>query len=241
MLGRMSHRFAALVVVLAAFISIASTAALWVGISDWLVASAGPRRRVAADALPTTARGWYLIDGCVRHDLAVVVTEQNVVYRLGERGPAPDETDRTYTPLAARDDCDEERPPRRVFALVEDAEATETTLGRSGPRLIAPPPIAAVVEGTIGPRVGDRGRRDRALRKMPAQVPGLTDAPLLRKGARPGDKGVAAFTAAAGLHGLLLLALGGRWLSRRRQRREALRAGQVDEAEDQFFRTETLD
>src|SRR5262249_30478605 len=152
--GPMSHRFAALVVVLAAFVSIASMAALWVGASDWWVASAGGRRRVVAQALSPTARGRFVGGGCVRHHLAGVVPAEEIAYRLGEPGPPPDDGDRTYTPVSARDECDDDRPPRRVFAVLEDAEATSTTLGRSGPRRIAPPPIAAVVEGTIGPRVG---------------------------------------------------------------------------------------
>ncbi len=237
----MSHRFAALVVVLGAFVSIASLAALWVGVTDYMVASSGPKRRAAAAELSPGARGWYGVDGCVRHDLAVVVTAENVVYRLGERGPAPDEGDRTYTPLAAIDDCDEDKPPRHVYAIVEDQETTETTLGRTGPRLIAPPPIAAHVDGTIGPRVGDRSRLRRAQRRMPADTPGLAEAPLLRKNGRPGDRGVALFTAAAGLHGLLLLALGARWILRRRRLRDAIRSGEHDEQEAEFFRTETLD
>jgi hypothetical protein len=239
----MSHRFTALIVLLGAFVSIASLAALWVGIGDWMVASAGPRRRLTAAELPASARGWFRIEGCVRHDLAVVVTAEDVVYRLGEPGPAADDGDRIYTPLTARADCDEERSPARVFALVEDAEATGTTLGRSGPRRVAPPPIPAVVEGTIGPRVVDRGRARKARRLMSkaGELPGLADAPLLRKDARPGESWVALVTAGAGLHGLILLALGTRWVIRRQRRREGLRSGQIDENEEQFFRTETLD
>jgi hypothetical protein len=237
----MSHRFTALVVVLGAFVSIASLAAAWVGVTDWLVASSGGHRRIAAEALARDARGWFALDGCVRHDFAVVVTGEGVVYRLGEKGPAPDEGDRTFTPLAARDDCEEDRPPRRAFALVEDAEATDTTLGRTAPTLVAPPPIVARVDGTIGPRVGDAGRAGKVRKKLDGIVPGIAEAPLLKKGGHPADRTVALLTAAIGVHGLLFLALGARWLRRKRRREQAVREGRVDEAEEQFFRSETLE
>jgi hypothetical protein len=241
MLEEMSHRFTALVIVLGAFVSIASLAATWVGVTDWLVASSGGHRRVAAEALASDARGWFTVDGCVRHDYAVVVTEEGVVYRLGEKGPAPEEGDRTFTPLATRDDCDEDHLPRRVYALVEDAEATDTTLGRTAPTLVAPPPIVARVDGTIGPRVGDASRAQKGRQKLEGVLAGIAQAPLLKKGGRPADRTVAALTAAIGLHGLLFLALGARWLRRKRQREQAMREGRIDEAEEHFFRTETLD
>jgi hypothetical protein len=237
----MSHRFTALVVVLGAFVSIASLAATWVGVTDWMVASGGKHRGVAAEAIASDARGWFTIDGCVRHDYAVVVTAENVVYRLGEKGPAPEDGDRTFTPLAARDDCIEDHPPRRIFTLVEDAEATETTLGRAAPTLIAPPPIVARVDGTIGPRVGDVGRANKVRQKLEGVVSGIAEAPLLKKGGHPADRTVAALTAAIGIHGLLFLALGARWLRQKRQRELAIREGRVDEVEDAFFRSETLD
>ena len=71
--------------------------------------------------------------------------------------------------------------------------------------------------------------------------PGTAEAPLLAKGGRPGERWVAAVTVGAGLHGLLLLTLGARWLRRRQRRRERLRSGEIDEAEERFFRTETLE
>lgn len=237
----MSHRFTALSVVLGAVLSIASLAALWVGISDWMVASTGPKQRLAAEALPANARGWYQLAGCVRHDLAVVVTEEGLVYRLGDAAAATDDADRIYTPLAAREDCDDDHPPKRVYALVEDAEATNTTLGRTAPSRIAPPSIPAVVDGTIGPRIGDHSRANKARKKIGPEIVGIADAPLLRKGGRPAVRWVAAVTAGSGVHGLLLLALGAHWLRRRARREEALRSGQLDEAEESFFRSETID
>jgi len=237
----MSHRFTALSVVLGAILSIASLAALWVGISDWIVASAGPRQHLLAQALSANAHGWFQLDGCVRHDLAVVVTEEGLVYRLGDPAASTDDADRIYTPLAARQDCDDDHPPSHVYALVEDAEATGTTLGRAAPSRIAPPSIPAVVDGTIGPRIGDHGRANKARKKIGTEIAGINDAPLLRKGGRPGVRWVAAVTAGSGIHGFLLLALGARWLRRRAEREEALRTGQVDEAEESFFRSETID
>jgi hypothetical protein len=237
----MSNRFTALVVVLASFVLTASAAALWVGVSDFLLASAGGRRHVETAKLPELGRGWYQLDACIRHDLAVVVTADEVVYRLGEHGPAPDDGDRTYTPLSDASDCDDARPPSHVYALLEDAEGSETTLSRSAPSLVAPPPIRARVEGTIGARVGDRGRADKARRKLGDAVPGLDAAPLLHKGGRPPDKMVSIITAAAGLHGLLLFTLGVLYLRRRARRRADLASGRLDDAEEEFFRTETID
>jgi len=234
----MSNRFTALVVVLASFVLTASAAALWVGISDFLLASAGGRRHVEIARLPELGRGWYQLDACIRHDLAVVVTADEVVYRLGEHGPAPDDGDRTYTPLSDASDCDDARPPAHVYALLEDAEGSETTLSRS---LVAPPPIRARVEGTIGARVGDRGRAGKARSKLGDAAPGLDAAPLLHKGGRPPDKMVSMITAAAGLHGLLLFTLGVFYLRRRARRRADLASGRLDDAEEEFFRTETID
>lgn len=236
----MSHRFAALVVVLVAVLLTASLAAIWVGATDWIVAAAGPRRAIDATALPAAGAGWFATEACVRHDLAVVVTAEGVAYRLGEAGPASDDGDRVYTPLAARDDCDDERPPRAIYALLEDAESSGTTLGRAAPRRFAPPPIPARVEGTVGPRVGDRGRAAKARRKLTVELASVADVPLLRKDGRPGDRRLAMFTIGAGAHGLLLLALGARYVRRRARRRAALLSGQLDDAEEQFFRTETL-
>lgn len=240
----MSHRFAALSLVLAAVLVTASVAAIWVGVTDTILTLSGPKRRVEASALGGGTRGWFAVEGCVRHDLGVVVTADGVVYRLGERGPEADDADRVYTPIAARGDCDDDRPPSRIYALIEDAEAMGMALNRSSSTLVAPPSVPATVEGTIGPRIGDAKRARKARAKLAAALPtlpGLDDAPLLRKNARPGVLWVGLFTCGAGLHGFLLLALGVRYLRRRNARREALRHGQVDEEEEQFFRSETLD
>ncbi len=215
----MSHRFAALSLVLGAVLLTASVAAIWVGATDTIVTLSGPKRRMEASALSPSARGWFALDGCVRHDQAVVVSADGVVYRLGERGPEADDGDRVYTPIAARGDCDDEKPPQRIYALLEDAEGTGTTLGRSAPRLVAPPSIPATVEGTIGPRVGSSRRAAKAKAKLGGGLPGLAEAPLLRKDARPGVLWVGLFTCGSGLHGFLLLALGARYLRRRAARR----------------------
>lgn len=237
----MSHRLTALAIVLGAILLTASFAALWVGVTDWMVAAAGGKQRMAAEALPRTARGWYELTGCVRHDLAVVVTAQGVVYRLGDPGTAPDDTDRTYTPIAAREDCDDDRPPQHLYALMEDWEGSNTTLGRVAPRRIAPPSVVAIVEGTIGPGVGDRANAKKARARMAADVPAAAELPLLRKGGLPRDKTVSIVTGAVGLHGFLLFALGARWMRRRARRQAAVQRGEVDEGEEQFFKTETLD
>lgn len=237
----MSHRFAALVIVLGVVLCAVSGAALWVGVTDALVALSGPMRRVPASELGGHPRGWFEVSGCVRHDLAVVVARGGEVYRLGEKGPSPDDDDRVYTPISEREDCDDERLPRRIFALVEDADSATTTLNRAATLRVAPPSIPAAVRGTIGPRIGIASNAAKARKKLPPDLAGRDDAPLLRKDAHPVDLWVSSITAGAGVHGLLLLWLGGRYLRRRARRREELRTGQVDDAEEAFFRTETLD
>ncbi len=237
----MSHRFAALILVLGAILLCASCAAFWVGATDALLATSGPRRAVAVETLAREPRGWYLFDACIRHDLAVVVTSEGTAYKLGEPGVESDDTDRIYTPLAARADCADDAPPRHVYALVEDADAVNTTFARFGHARIAPPPIAGTVEGTVGPRIGDKGRARRAERKLAAEVPGIEGVPLVRKDGHPGPVWLGLLTMGAGLHGIALLVIAALYFRRRAARRDDLRTGVLDDAEEQFFETETLD
>ncbi len=237
----MSHRFAALVIVLGVVLLAASGAALWVGITDTMVAMAGPMQRIPVEELVNHPRGWFELSACVRHDVAVVVSRTGPIYRLGDSGPPPDDDDRVYTPLSALDDCEDEKPPRKVYALVEDADSATTTLNRAAALRIAPPSIPAVVRGTVGPRIGIASNAAKARAKLAADLVGAADAPLVRKDGHPVDLWVSLVTAGAGVHGLLLLALGARYLQRRARRREELRTGALDDAEEEFFRTETLD
>ncbi|MEO6950477.1 MAG: hypothetical protein ABI321_01585 [Polyangia bacterium] len=237
----MSHRFAALALVLGAILFASSAAAFWVGATDTLLATSGPRRSIAVEDLPLHSRGWYLLSTCIRHDLAVVVTSAGTAYKLGEPGIESDDTDRIYTPLAARSDCDDDRPPRHVYALVEDADAVNTTFARGGHARIAPPPIEGTVEGTIGPRVGDRSRARQAARKLAVELPGVEGVPLVHKDGHPGPLWLGLVTMAVGLHGIVLLVIAGLYYRRRALRREDLRTGALDDAEERFFETETLE
>ena len=238
----MSHRFAVLAIVLAVVLSAASLSALWVGAADALVTASGPMKHIPVEQISNYRRGWLELAGCVRHDLAVVVAQDGTIFRLGEDGPAADSDDRVYTPITARADCDDDKPPARIYALIEDADSATTTLARVGRQGIVPPSIPAVVRGIIGPRTYDKSRAEKARAKLTTvALPGLAEAPVLRKDGHPGEMWVSLVTMGAGVHGLLLLALGARYLRRRARRREALRTGQIDDAEEEFFRTETLD
>lgn len=237
----MSHRFAALALVLGAILLSSSAAAFWVGATDALLATSGPRRVIAVEDLPSDTRGWYLLGACIRHDLAVVVTSAGTAYKLGEPGIESDDTDRIYTPLSARADCADDRPPQHVYALVEDADAVNTTFARGGHARIAPPPIAGTVDGTIGSRMGDRSRARQAARTLAAELPGLERVPLLRKDGHPAPLWLGLVTMGAGLHGLVLLVIAALYYRRRALRREELRTGVLDDAEERFFQTETLE
>ena len=90
-----------------------------------------PRRgRYDKHELLPDARGVVAVLGCVRHDLAVAVTSDKAVYAVGTRAPGADEDDRVFTPLSAHDDCDEGKPPRRIFALVQEDGGLDNTIGR---------------------------------------------------------------------------------------------------------------
>jgi hypothetical protein len=207
-----------------------STAALVVGVEDAELARSPHRRDYAAEELTPATRGWVALFGCVRHDLAVATTSDGHVYRLGDSAPGAGDEDRVFTPLSARDDCEEGRPPQRIFALVEDDDALGTTIGRVYKTRVAPPPVPAFVEGVIG-----YGAGSTFLARHAAATLGLDLArvPLLAKGRHPGVLWVALLTAAAGLHGYALLFVIVIW-SRRRARRLRAR-GQFSDEENQFY------
>ena len=211
----------ALLAGLGLFLLVASTAALVLGLDEARLASQPRRHDFAAEELSPRDRGWVAAFGCMRHDLAVGVTGRRVVYRLGSRPPDSEDDDRVFTPLAARDDCDEDKPPRAIYALVEDDDALGNTIGRVYSSRVAPPPVPAFVDGVIGfgaghARLAAAARAFFAHDKLP-----VGDAPLLQKGKHPGVRWVAITTAAAGAHGYLLVALGAFWIVRRRRKLRA--------------------
>src|SRR5689334_3643512 len=104
----MSTRLSVLLSVLGLAIAAVSAVALTSGLDEARLAAAGARRDVDVPEL-LRARGWVAAFGCVRHDLAVGVGPSGGAYRLGAARPESDH-DRVFTPLAAREDCDEEGP-----------------------------------------------------------------------------------------------------------------------------------
>ena len=191
---RCSARFArlcsmsrALVIALLFVLFAGSTAALWLGVRGGAPGAQRPsqrlRRRGAAAVDARLGRASF---GCVRHDLAVAVTADGArLSRSAARAPGArsDEDRRCFTPLSARDDCDEGRAPQRIFALVEDDDALGNTIGRVYKTRVAPPPVPAFVEGVIG--YGAARRRWRARGRAKLQLD-LGRAPLLAKGRHPG-------------------------------------------------------
>jgi hypothetical protein len=135
-----------------------------------------------------------------------------------------------FTPLTARDDCDEGRAPKKVYALVEDDDALGNTIGRVYKTRVAPPPVPAFVEGVIGYGAGSHVLARHAAEKLQLD---LGKTPLIAKGRHPGVFWVAALTAAAGLHGYALIAAVIFW-SRRRARRATAR-GQFSDDENAFY------
>jgi hypothetical protein len=189
------------------------------------------------------ARGWLATFGCVRHDLAVGVTRERTVYRLGEADPHNDEgpSDRVFTPLAAREDCDEARRPSRIYALVENDDSLGDTITHVYRQKVAPPPVPAIVSGVIGYGAGHAAQADAARRYYASKMKfPLDEQPLLVKGKQPGVLWVALVTTAAGAHGFLFAGLGVWWMIRRARRRNAILRGEIDPAEEEFFRSETL-
>jgi hypothetical protein len=222
---------------LLAFIAIASTAALVLGLDEARLAAQPRRIDVAADEITPSLRGWVAAFGCLRHDLAVGVTARREVYRLGARPPESDDDDRVFTPLAAAADCDEARPPRKVWALVEDDDALSNTIGRVYKSRVAPPPVPAFVDGVIGFHAGHARLGDAARAFFARDGLDVTAAPLVQKGRHPGVRWVAITTAAVGAHGYLLVAVAAYLLVRRRRKQRAQHEERehLTQEEQEFF------
>ncbi|HWE28638.1 MAG TPA: hypothetical protein VHB97_11580 [Polyangia bacterium] len=228
----------ALVIALLSILFAGSTAALWLGVEEAELARIGHRADYAAEELQPSTRGYVAVFGCVRHDLAVATTSDGQVYALGGTAPGgrtaeQSEADRVFTPLSARDDCEEGRAPKKIYALVEDDDALGNTIGRVYKTKVAPPPVPAFAEGVIGYGAGSRLLARHAADKLQID---LGKTPLLAKGRHPGVLWVALVTAAAGLHGYALIVVVILW-SRRRARRAAARSHFSDE-ENEFYESD---
>jgi hypothetical protein len=210
----------------------ASSFLVWAGIQDARLCRSGPRRDFAAAELPPSLSGVVAVVGCVRHELAVGVTHKGVAYKLGTAAAGASDEDLVYTPLAAADDCEEGRAPRRLYALIQDDDGLDNTIGRVYQRRIAPPPVPAIVEGIVGYGSARRQATPAAL------ALGGDGLPVIAKGKRPGVLWVALVTAGAGVHGFVLLAVVALWL-RRRDRRRAAEAEFTDQEND--FLSDDLD
>jgi hypothetical protein len=206
-----------------------STAAVWLGVEE---AELSRLHRVdyAAEEVTPSTTGYVAVFGCVRHDLAVATTADGQVYRLGGTAPGASDEDRVFTPMSGRDDCEEGRAPKKVYALVEDDDELGNTIGRVYKTRVAPPPVPAFVEGVIGYGAGSTMLARRAAKTLALD---LARTPLLAKGRHPGVTWVALVTAAAGLHGYALIAVIIFW-TRRRARRAAAR-GQFSDDENAFW------
>ncbi len=235
----MPARLIVLLVALGVGVAGVSSVALKSGLDEARLAASGARRDLEPPEL-LGARGWVAAFGCVRHDLAVGVGPSGRAYRLGVTRPETDDRDRVFTPLAARDDCDDDRPPRALYALVEDDEALASTLNQVFRQRVAPPPVPAIVTGVIGYGAGHGRAADSARALLAASGVDAAKLPLFVKGKRPGVLWVALVTAGAGVHGFLLCALGAVWAVRRHRRRRARAANESADAEDEFFNSETI-
>jgi hypothetical protein len=242
--------------ILLSAIAVVAALAVRVGLDETRLALSGPQRNLEASEV-AGRRGWVAVWGCMRHDWAVGVRQSGEVYRLGEaevkrreRGAAwqtlfgpsdPEkdkvsvEADRVYTPLAARDDCDEDKPPKQVHLLVENDESLGDTLRKAWAGQVRPPPVPAFVGGVIGYNTGDRARADKARSRLVSLGLAAGDAPLLAKGRRPGALWIGAVTLSLGAHGLFFCAFTAFWLVRRERRRRAILRGDTSEAEEAFF------
>lgn len=229
----------ALLWVMLGLVALASVIAVKVGVDELRLIASGQRRALSASEVTASTQGWVEVSGCIRHDLAVRVTPSGSAFLLGGPGPASS-FDLVFTPLVADDECDEERPPSRVAALIEDEDAVDNTLGHTFGTRVAPPPVRGFVEGVIGFGTGSPLRALRARALGPA-LGGIEQAPLIAKGRRPGVAWASAVTVAAGLHGLALVVIAVRWARRRARRVRALHRGETSDAEEDFFRSETLD
>ena len=219
----------AVVIALLAILFAGSTAAVWLGVEEAEL-SRLHRADFAAEELTPSTRGYVAIFGCVRHDLAVATTADGRVYALGAAAPGASDDDRVFTPLSARDDCEEGRAPKKVYALVEDDDALGNTIGRVYKTRVAPPPVPAFVEGVIGYGAGSTTLGRHAAAKLGLD---LATTPLVAKGRHPGVLWVALVTAAAGLHGYALIAVVIFWT--RRRARRAVARGQFSDEENAFY------
>ena len=215
---------------LAAILIAASSFLVFAGVQDARLCLSGPRRDFTAGELPSSVRGVVAVVGCVRHDLAVGVTRHGDAYKLGAPAPGAADEDLVYSPLSAADDCDDARPPRRLYALLQDDDGLDNTIGRVYQRRVAPPPVPAIVDGVVG---YGSARRQAVAAARALDANGL---PVIAKGKRPGVLWVALTTTAAGAHGFLLLAAVAYWM-RRRDRRLASEA-QFSEQENEFLNDE---
>lgn len=208
----MPLRLRLLLVALCAVISFGSVFALYVGIQEIRLATAGPRRELLAEELTPDTRGHVVVLGCARHDLEVAISGAGIVV-AGER----DRGDRAYFALTSQRQCDEDTPPAtlKVLALVEAADGSRQGLARLYEAGYKPPPTKVIIDGVIGYGAGDGYRYRRALRELVrlGAAPAIDSVPLLVKDRKPASKPAAYGTAIVGLHGLLLMAfLGALWL-----------------------------
>jgi len=206
-----------------------ATAAIWLGVEEARL-SLLHRADYAAEELRPSTTGYVAVFGCIRHDLAVATTADGRVYTLGGSVPGASDEDRVFTPMTARDDCDEGKAPKKIYALVEDDDALGNTIGRVFKARVAPPPVPAFVEGVIGYGAGSSILARKAADRLHLD---LGAAPLLAKGRHPGVFWVAVVTAAAGLHGYALIVVVFFW-QRRRARRAAARS-QFSDEENEFL------
>jgi hypothetical protein len=220
----------AVVIALLAILFAGSTAALWLGVQEAQLARIGRRADYAAEELKPSTTGYVAVFGCVRHDLAVATTADGRVYSLGGSVAGATDEDRVFTPLTARDDCEEGRAPKKIYALVEDDDALGNTIGRVYKSKVAPPPVPAFVEGVIGYGAGSTTLARHAAAQLTLD---LAKTPLLAKGRHPGVLWVALVTAAAGLHGYALILVVWLW-SRRRARRVTARS-EFSDTENDFY------
>jgi hypothetical protein len=241
--GRIGDYMVRLVVAIGAALGIAviSTVALRSGIDEARLATSGKLREVKIEDL-THERGFLAVSGCIRHELALGVTTAGHVFRLGSEAFDPEAHDRVFTPLSAYDDCDESKPPKKIYALVEDDESLGTTITFAFQQQVAPPPVPVIVNGVVGYGVGRSSLADaaRGYYRSKLRLP-LDEQPLFVKGRRPGVLWVALLTGAVGLHGYLVCVLGIWWLVRRYRRKQAILTGKISEAEEEFFKSETIE
>lgn len=224
-----------LFVFLGSILVAASSFLVYAGVEDARLCRSGPRRDFAAAELPPSVTGVVAVVGCVRHELAVGVTRHGDAYKLGTAQAGAADDDLVYTPLAAADDCEEGRAPRRLFALVQDDDGLDNTIGRVYQRRIAPPPVPAIVDGIVGYH---SARHQAVTAARALGVGGGDGLPVIAKGKRPGVLWVALVTAGAGAHGFILLAVVALWM-RRRDRRQAAAAEFTDQEND--FLSDDLD